>query len=92
VLKEKRDSACIQAGGIFVDRSAKSYFQKKFYDCGFDPDAVSDYVTTAMDKFITEAKPSFKDVKDNFLLLVADRQTSNSSLNIQGGYLTLTGN
>ena len=74
-----------------MDKSAKSYFQNKFYDSGIDPDMVSDYVATAMDKFVTEAKPSFKDVTDNFLLLVADRQTSNSSLNIQGGYLTLTG-
>jgi hypothetical protein len=32
----------IQAGGIFVDRSAAKYFRKKFYDADLDPDQVTE--------------------------------------------------
>jgi hypothetical protein len=74
-----------------VDQSAKAYFQKKFYDGDISPDHVTEYVGTALQKFITEVKPSFEDCLEEHLIAVADRQVTNHIIGILRGYLTLKG-
>jgi hypothetical protein len=81
----------IQAGGIFVDRSAAEYFQKKFYDADLDPDQVTELMYTATQKFMTEVKPSFRDNSGDQLIAVADRHFSSPLIGIDRGYMTLTG-
>jgi len=81
----------IQAGGIFVDRSATQYFRKKFYDGNLNPDEVAEYVGMALYKFISEVKPSFVDPSGDHLIAIADRRLSNPLVGIERGYLTLKG-
>jgi hypothetical protein len=81
----------IQAGGIFVDRAANEYFRKRLYDGNINPDEVDEYLKTAVDKFITEVKPSFENNSGDHLIAVADRHYSNSIIGIERGYMTLTG-
>jgi hypothetical protein len=81
----------IQAGGIFVDQSASEFFRKKFYDGDLDPDQVSEYSQTAMEKFITEVKPSFKDASGDHLVAIADRQFTHPRVGVERGYMTLSG-
>jgi hypothetical protein len=81
----------IQAGGIFVDRSASQHFQKKFYDGDINPDQVKEYVEVAMQKFVTEVKPSFENRSEDHLIAVADRHFSSAVLGIERGYMTLSG-
>jgi hypothetical protein len=81
----------IQAGGIFVDRSASQYFRKRFYDGDLNPDQVTELIDTALEKFITEVKPSFEDSSEEHLIAVADRQFSNSMVGIERGCMTLPG-
>ena len=74
-----------------MDRSASEFFRKKFYDGNLDPDQVSEYSQTAIEKFITEVKPSFKDASGDHLIAIADRQFSNSIIDVERGYMTLPG-
>ena len=81
----------IQAGGIFVDKTASDFFIKRLYDGGLDPDQVKEYLETATQKFITEVKPSFENPTEKQLIAVADRTVSSAEANIERGYMTLTG-
>jgi hypothetical protein len=81
----------VLAGGIFVDHSARSAFQKRFYDGGITPDQVHEYIETAMNRFVSEVKPSFENPAAEYPIAVADRQVTNSDIGIQKGYLTLMG-
>ena len=81
----------IQAGGVFVDRFAMQYFRKKLYDGNLNPDEVAEYVGIAMDKFISEVKPSFMDPSGDHLIAIADRHLSNPLAGIERGYLMLKG-
>lgn len=74
-----------------MDQSASQYFRKKFYDSDLNPDEVSEYLETAMQKFTTEVKPSFEDQSGDHLIALADRQFSNPILGIERGYMTLPG-
>jgi hypothetical protein len=80
----------IQAGGIFVDKSASQFFRKKFYDGNLDPDQVTELIEHACQKFIAEVKPSFEDHTGNFVIAVADRLFSNEMVGIERGYLNLS--
>jgi hypothetical protein len=74
-----------------VDHSARSAFQKRFYDGGITPDEVHEYVETALTKFITEVKPSFENSNAEYPIAIAERHVSNPSIGIEKGYLTLMG-
>lgn len=74
-----------------MDRSASEYFRKKFYDGDLDPDQVTEYMESAMQKFVTEVKPSFEDQFGHHLMAVADRHFSNRIVGIERGHMTLTG-
>jgi hypothetical protein len=84
-------SSGIQAGGIFVDRSAEQYFRKKFYDGDLNPDQVSECIAQALDKFVEEVKPAFQDRSGDHLIAVADRRFSDQYMDIERGFMTLSG-
>ncbi|KDQ12455.1 hypothetical protein BOTBODRAFT_134607 [Botryobasidium botryosum FD-172 SS1] len=90
-LKEKRASACVQAGAIFVNKTAEEYFTQAFTDAGLDEETVSEFVAAAMDSFEMETKRRFKDPAETKIISVGGRKFSNTDLNVRRGAMTIQG-
>ncbi|KDQ18318.1 hypothetical protein BOTBODRAFT_28735 [Botryobasidium botryosum FD-172 SS1] len=90
-LKEKRASACVQAGAIFVNKTAEEYFAQAFTGAGLDEETVSEFVAAAMDSFEMETKRRFKDPGETKIISVGGRKFSNMDLNVRRGAMTMNG-
>ncbi|KAF8695760.1 ATP binding, partial [Rhizoctonia solani] len=60
-LEEKRASACVQAGAIFVDLEAEGYLRKSLSSVGLNADEIKDYTKAGMKDFEGGAKRGFQD-------------------------------
>jgi hypothetical protein len=91
-LKETQTSACIQAGAIFVDQAAASYFEKHLSSAGVEGDKLSDYVRAAVNSFEAGAKKAFKDTQqEDWSIDIEDHWFSNTSARIRRGLMQLSG-
>ncbi|KDQ12464.1 hypothetical protein BOTBODRAFT_34432 [Botryobasidium botryosum FD-172 SS1] len=90
-LEEKRASACVQAGAIFVNQSAKEYLFELFSKSDLDEETAAEYISEALESFETDAKKSFRDASEEKTLSVGGRKFTSAELNVRRGSMALRG-
>ncbi|KAG8727547.1 hypothetical protein FRC11_012944, partial [Ceratobasidium sp. 423] len=79
-LTEKRASACVQAGAIFVDLEAERYLRRALSSVGLDRDEVKDYTKVGMKDFEIGAKRAFQDEESDQNITVGNSRFNNTSI------------
>ncbi|KAF8305224.1 uncharacterized protein EI90DRAFT_3001470 [Cantharellus anzutake] len=92
-LREVKPSACIQAGGIFVNKAAEEYFHRVFSnpEANLPPDESRDFVKKAIDDFETTAKKAFKDITTKGSVDIGQTRYTNPAVGVKRGRMTLDG-
>ncbi|QRW20327.1 heat shock protein 70 kDa 12A [Rhizoctonia solani] len=90
-LEEKRASACVQAGAIFVDLEAERYLQNMLSSIGLSQDDVKDYRKAGMKDFEAGAKRGFQDESIDQYINVGNSRFNNTTIRARRGRLTLPG-
>ncbi|KAG8732572.1 hypothetical protein FRC11_012525 [Ceratobasidium sp. 423] len=90
-LTEKRASACVQAGAIFVDLEAEGYLRRTLSSVGLDQDEVKDYTKAGMKDFEIGAKRAFQDEESDQNITVGNSRFNNTSIRVRRGRMTLPG-
>ncbi|QRW20330.1 TPR-1 domain-containing protein [Rhizoctonia solani] len=76
-LAEKRDSACIQAGGLYVDDAVEKYLEDTLTRAGIDPEDIKEYVEEGVKDFEKFPKRLFSDGSDSLKLKLGDKGLTN---------------
>lgn len=90
-LEEKRASACVQAGAIFVDFELEKYLQRTLANAGLDPRDVEDFTKTGVKDFESFAKRTFRDETAEYAILLAQSRLNNPSIRTRRGRMTVSG-
>ncbi|KAG8792442.1 hypothetical protein FRC12_006089 [Ceratobasidium sp. 428] len=90
-LEEMCASACVQAGAIFVDKSAEIYLQKTLSNAGIPSVDVEEYVTRGVKDFENAAKRAFREVSVDQYIEMAGSRLNNSAIRVRRGRMTLSG-
>ncbi|CEL62429.1 Heat shock 70 kDa protein 12A OS=Homo sapiens GN=HSPA12A PE=1 SV=2 [Rhizoctonia solani AG-1 IB] len=90
-LEEKRASACVQAGAIFVDQKAERYLRTTLSSVGLGEDEVKDYTKAGMKDFEAGAKRGFQDESVDQYITVGNSRFNNTTIRARRGRLTLSG-
>ncbi|ELU36996.1 AIG1 domain-containing protein [Rhizoctonia solani AG-1 IA] len=90
-LEEKRASACVQAGAIFVDLEAEGYLRKSLSSVGLNADEIKDYTKAGMKDFEGGAKRGFQDEIVDQHITVGNSRFNNTAIRARRGRLTLAG-
>ncbi|CAE7125177.1 unnamed protein product [Rhizoctonia solani] len=90
-LEEKRASACVQAGAIFVDLEAERHLRKILSSVGLSEEDIKDYTKAGMKDFEAGAKRGFQDEAADQYITVGNSRFNNSSIRARRGRLTLSG-
>ncbi|KAG8822499.1 hypothetical protein FRC19_005841 [Serendipita sp. 401] len=86
-LEEVCASECVQAGGVFVDRAARSLFTEKLSNSKFgDEESISDMV----DKFEQRAKRIFDGSQESNVIEFGSRRDNDREYGIIQGKIALT--
>ncbi|KAH7305111.1 hypothetical protein B0J17DRAFT_690166 [Rhizoctonia solani] len=88
-LGEKRASACIQAGSIFVDKLAEIFLRQYFESHELPWEEVDEYVTTGVHNFESKEKRKFGGDNTQISLGVAGYRCKRLELGIRHGELKL---
>ncbi|GAB1520878.1 hypothetical protein RhiTH_003967 [Rhizoctonia solani] len=88
-LAEKRDSACIQAGGLYVDDAVQKYLGDTLTRAGIDPEDIEEYVEEGVKDFEKFPKRLFSDGSDSLKLKLGDKALTNSEINVRRGVMTV---
>ncbi|CAE6494346.1 unnamed protein product [Rhizoctonia solani] len=88
-LAEKRDSACIQAGGLYVDDAVEKYLKEVLVGAGIDGDDIKEYVQEAVRDFEAFPKRLFSDSSDNLKIKLGDRGLTNPDIHVRRGVMTV---
>ncbi len=86
-----KPSACIQAGGIFVNKAAEEYFYRTFSNpaAKLHEDEVEDFVKKATDDFETTAKKAFKVGRKGRRVDIQQARYSNATIGVRRGRMML---
>ncbi|KAJ1303450.1 hypothetical protein OPQ81_011639 [Rhizoctonia solani] len=90
-LEEKRASACVQAGAIFVDFEAEKFFRRTFTNAGLNPDDVEEYTKAGVKDFEGHAKRAFKDEMAEQSVAVAHSRFNNTAIRARRGRMAISG-
>ncbi|KAF8606745.1 hypothetical protein BDV93DRAFT_488627 [Ceratobasidium sp. AG-I] len=90
-LEEKRASACVQAGAIFVDVEAEKYLRTVLRNAQLSSDDVDEYTKSGIKDFEGFAKRAFRDVAEEQKITIGSVRFNSSALNTRRGRMTLTG-
>ncbi|KAF8328516.1 uncharacterized protein EI90DRAFT_2974277 [Cantharellus anzutake] len=94
-LREAKPSACIQAGGIFVNKAAEEYFRRVFSnpEASLRPDEIKDFVQHAVDDFEANAKKAFqdKDMTSKGSVDIGQSRYTNPTFGVKRGRMMLDG-
>ncbi|EUC60257.1 heat shock 70 kDa protein 12A, partial [Rhizoctonia solani AG-3 Rhs1AP] len=90
-LEEKRASACVQAGAIFVDFEVEKFLRKTLANIGLSPDDIADYTKAGVKDFESFAKRAFKDETAEQSVAVAHTRFNNASIRARRGRMTMSG-
>ncbi|KAG8792440.1 hypothetical protein FRC12_006087 [Ceratobasidium sp. 428] len=100
-LEEARASACVQAGAIYVDATAKEYLKKVLTnesnkdtlkkETPVNPEDIQEFTTRGVKDFETVAKRTFRDVTEEKTIEIAGTRFNNSSIRTRRGRMTLSG-
>ncbi|KAG8744263.1 hypothetical protein FRC11_013538, partial [Ceratobasidium sp. 423] len=90
-LKEKRASACVQAGAIFVDTEVEKYLGRTLTDAGVSPEDVEGYTRTGVKDFEGFAKRAFCDETAEYSVLLSHSRFNNHEIRMRRGRMALSG-
>ncbi|KAF8594081.1 hypothetical protein BDV93DRAFT_516060 [Ceratobasidium sp. AG-I] len=90
-LEEKRASACVQAGAIFVDVEAEKYLRIILGKAQLSSADVEEYTKAGMKDFEGYAKRVFRDAAEEQKLTIGGVRFNNSAMNARRGRITLAG-
>ncbi|KAG8731538.1 hypothetical protein FRC11_003854 [Ceratobasidium sp. 423] len=90
-LEEKRASACVQAGAIFVDSALVAYLNEALSRAGLSQADVEHYSKMGVKDFEAFAKKAFSDESRDYSITIADSRFSNPAIRARRGRITLTG-
>lgn len=90
-LEEKRASACVQAGAIFVDFEAEKFLRRTLAGAGLSSDDVVEYTKAGVKDFEGFAKRAFKDETAEQSVAVAHTRFNNTSIRARRGRVALSG-
>ncbi|KAL5632506.1 hypothetical protein ACGC1H_005453 [Rhizoctonia solani] len=90
-LEEKRASACVQAGAIFVDFEVERFLRKTLTNVGLSSDDVTDYTKAGVKDFESFAKRAFKDETAEQSVAIAHTRFNNASIRTRRGRMTMSG-
>ncbi|KAF8593068.1 hypothetical protein BDV93DRAFT_590255, partial [Ceratobasidium sp. AG-I] len=89
-LEEVKASDCIQAGGIFVDKNARSFFEGRFKLVDtLLPNQRSRYVDDGVEDFISNAKNNFDNTEDEVTVKVGSLKDDFSEIEVDSGDMIL---
>ncbi|KAG8710219.1 hypothetical protein FRC11_004729, partial [Ceratobasidium sp. 423] len=87
-LSEKRASACVQSGSIFVDKKAELHLRQHFEKAGLSAEQVDEYVTTGINDFKLKEKLRFNGATE-LRVKVTSARIKHEGIGIRGGALKL---
>ncbi|KAJ1303483.1 hypothetical protein OPQ81_011670 [Rhizoctonia solani] len=90
-LEEKRASACVQAGAIYVDQGAESHLRGTLLSVGLGDEELKDYTKAGMKDFEGGAKRGFQDEAAEQFVNLGNSRFNNTSIRARRGRLTLSG-
>ncbi|CAE7096804.1 unnamed protein product [Rhizoctonia solani] len=88
-LAEKRDSACVQAGGLYVDDAVKRYLEEILTRAGMSAEDIKEYIQEGVDDFEGTPKRLFADGSESLKLKLGDRGLTNPDINVRRGVMTI---
>lgn len=81
----------IQAGGIFVDKNARSYLQGQFAQVNTLPSAQrTRYVDDGVEDFINNAKNHFDDTEDEVIVKVGSLKDDFDEIDVDSGDMIIS--
>ncbi|QRV92563.1 heat shock protein 70 kDa 12A [Ceratobasidium sp. AG-Ba] len=90
-LREIRESACIQAGAIFIDAAAEKYIRDVLVKASLDEEDVNDYAGRGVKDFERSAKRNFCSPEEDKSIEIAGSRFNNPSIRARRGRMTLPG-
>ncbi|CAE6394322.1 unnamed protein product [Rhizoctonia solani] len=90
-LQEKQASACVQAGGIFVDATVQDYLCKTLAGAGYCEADVEDYSKTGFKDFESFSKRQFADESKEYSIQIGRSRLNDAGLRIRRGHMILPG-
>ncbi|CAE6486277.1 unnamed protein product, partial [Rhizoctonia solani] len=90
-IKEQRDSACVQAGAVFVDFEMEKYLETTLKSAALDPEDVEFYTKTGVKDFESYAKRAFRSKTTEYAVLVADSRFSKPAIKTRRGRMAVPG-
>ncbi|CAE6523685.1 unnamed protein product [Rhizoctonia solani] len=90
-LREKKASACIQAGGVFVDLEWERYLNKMLSIAGLEGEDLKEYLGNGLRDFEARAKQEFELSDGTYYVDFNDRQFSKDKIGIKKGRMALKG-
>ncbi|CAE6499636.1 unnamed protein product [Rhizoctonia solani] len=90
-IEEKRASACVQAGAIFVDLQAEGYLRRILQVGGLNQDDIVEYTSAGVKDFESGAKRVFKDEISDQSVVIAHTRFNYAAIRARRGRITLPG-
>ncbi|KAG8737710.1 hypothetical protein FRC10_007909 [Ceratobasidium sp. 414] len=90
-LEEMCASDCVQAGAIFVDKSAEVHFQEVLGGAGFPEADIKEYVSRGVKDFENTTKRAFRDASTDQSIEMAGTRLNNATIRVRRGRMTLPG-
>ncbi|KAG8686232.1 hypothetical protein FRC11_009311 [Ceratobasidium sp. 423] len=88
---ERRASACVQAGGIFIDSEVEKFLQRSLAGAGLDQDDITDYIKAGVKDFESFAKRAFGSETGGQSVAIAGTRFNNSAIGVRHGRMTISG-
>lgn len=90
-LEEVKPSACVQAGGIFVDKNARSFFEERFAQVdSLSSSERTQYVNDGVEDFINKAKNDFDDTDYEVIVRVGGPKEDFDEIEVDSGDMTIS--
>ncbi|KAF8603201.1 hypothetical protein BDV93DRAFT_493856 [Ceratobasidium sp. AG-I] len=90
-LKERKASACVQAGGVLVDLECRWYLTKLLRSAGLDEEDVKEYVDAGVKDFELTTKKEFNSPETTHYINFRDTKLTEPGLGIRRGRMALDG-
>lgn len=90
-LEEAKDSACVQAGAIFVNATAEQYIRKTLRNASLPPDDVIEYAKHGVQDFERNLKRQFSGAMEAKPVEVAGPRVNFPGVGIRRGRMSLQG-
>ncbi|CAE6367519.1 unnamed protein product [Rhizoctonia solani] len=89
-LAEKREAACVQAGGLAVDDAVEEYLEKTLKKAGMSAQSIKECIREGIDDFEVFPKRQFLDDSDPLKVKLGDKSLMNPEFNIRRGTITIS--